>query len=93
MNGFKYLLQGGVYEGAVHLDELNMLLSRRYIYIYPSKFCCEFNLSVAECSANYISCRRSCPDYWEKRLESERVERVRQAKEHWASMSRAFMGI
>lgn len=54
--------QEGVYVGAVHLDELNILLSR------------------------------SCPDYWEKRIQTERVERVRQAKEHWESQCRAFMG-
>ncbi|XP_010921686.1 probable E3 ubiquitin-protein ligase BAH1-like 1 [Elaeis guineensis] len=55
--------QAGVYAGAVHLDELNILLSR------------------------------SCPDYWEERLRAERVERVRQTKEHWQSQCRAFMGI
>ncbi|CAL9094384.1 unnamed protein product [Musa textilis] len=53
----------GVHAGAVHLDELNILLSH------------------------------SCPDYWEKRLRTEREERVRQAKEHWQSLSRAFMGM
>lgn len=53
----------GVYEGALHLDELNILLSR------------------------------SCPEYWEERLKNERVERIRQAKEHWESQSRAFLGI
>ncbi|KAA0067999.1 putative E3 ubiquitin-protein ligase BAH1-like 1 isoform X1 [Cucumis melo var. makuwa] len=52
-----------VYEGAVHLEELNILLSR------------------------------SCPEYWEKRLQTERAERVQQAKEHWESISRAFMGM
>ncbi|KGN45481.2 probable E3 ubiquitin-protein ligase BAH1-like 2 isoform X2 [Cucumis sativus] len=52
-----------VYEGAVHLEELNILLSQ------------------------------SCPEYWEKRLETERAERVQQAKDHWESMSRAFMGV
>ncbi|XP_072997154.1 probable E3 ubiquitin-protein ligase BAH1-like 1 [Typha latifolia] len=52
-----------VYTGAVHLDELNILLSR------------------------------SCPEYWEKRLETERIERVRQIKEHWQSQCRAFVGI
>ncbi|PNY13654.1 E3 ubiquitin-protein ligase bah1-like protein, partial [Trifolium pratense] len=45
--------EAGVYEGAVHLDELNILLGRR------------------------------CKDYWEERLQMERVERVKQAKEHW----------
>ncbi|KAL3517446.1 hypothetical protein ACH5RR_020035 [Cinchona calisaya] len=55
--------EAGVYEGAVHLEELNILLSR------------------------------SCPEYWAERLQSERVERVRQAKEHWESQCRAFMGI
>ncbi|GJN10711.1 hypothetical protein PR202_ga28828 [Eleusine coracana subsp. coracana] len=53
----------GVFPDAVHLDELNMLLSH------------------------------SCPEYWEKRLQSERVERVRLAKEHWESQCRAFLGI
>ncbi|XP_050235785.1 probable E3 ubiquitin-protein ligase BAH1-like 1 [Mercurialis annua] len=53
----------GVYEGAVHLEELNLLLSR------------------------------SCHEYWEQRLQSERVERVRQAKEHWEFQCRAFMGV
>ncbi|XP_073106551.1 probable E3 ubiquitin-protein ligase BAH1-like 1 [Elaeis guineensis] len=53
----------GVYEGAVHLDELNILLSR------------------------------SCPGYWAQRLQAERVERIRQAKEHWEYQCRAFMGV
>ncbi|XP_008789880.1 probable E3 ubiquitin-protein ligase BAH1-like 1 [Phoenix dactylifera] len=55
--------QAGVYAGAVHLDELNILLSR------------------------------SCPDYWEERLQSERVERVRRTKEHWQSQCQAFLGV
>ncbi|GAY40936.1 hypothetical protein CUMW_055630 [Citrus unshiu] len=55
--------EAGVYEGAVHLDELNLLLSR------------------------------SCQEYWEERLKMERVARVRQAKEHWESQCRAFMGV
>ncbi|EEF39250.1 ubiquitin-protein ligase, putative [Ricinus communis] len=55
--------KAGVYEGAVHLEELNNLLSR------------------------------SCPEYWEQRLQSERVERVRQAKEHWELQCRAFLGV
>ncbi|KAJ3683713.1 hypothetical protein LUZ60_013940 [Juncus effusus] len=53
----------GVYPGAVHLEELNLLLSN------------------------------SCPEYWQSRLRTERVERIRQAKEHWQSLSSAFMGI
>ncbi|KAF5455241.1 hypothetical protein F2P56_024840 [Juglans regia] len=52
-----------VYEGAVHLDELNILLGR------------------------------SCREYWEERLQSERVERLRQSKEHWENQCRAFMGV
>ncbi|KAJ4726931.1 E3 ubiquitin-protein ligase BAH1-like [Melia azedarach] len=36
---------------------------------------------------------RSCREYWEKRLQMERVERVKQAKEYWESQCRAFMGI
>jgi len=53
----------GVFEGAVHLDELNILLSR------------------------------SCPEYWEERLQAERVERIQQVKEHWEYQCRAFMGV
>lgn len=55
--------EAGVYEGAVHLEELNILLSQ------------------------------SCPEYWAARLQSERAERITQAKEHWESQCRAFMGI
>lgn len=55
--------EGGMHEGAVHLEELNILLGR------------------------------SCKDYWEERLQMERVERVKQVKEHWESQCRAFMGI
>ncbi|KAF2314996.1 hypothetical protein GH714_037482 [Hevea brasiliensis] len=53
----------GVYEGAVHLEELNILL------------------------------RQSCREYWEQRLQSERVERIRQAKQHWEYQCRVFMGV
>ncbi|CAL0311094.1 unnamed protein product [Lupinus luteus] len=52
-----------VYEGAVHLEELNILLGR------------------------------SCQEYWEQRREAERVERVKQIKEHWESQCRAFLGV
>ncbi|KAJ6319842.1 hypothetical protein OIU78_015280 [Salix suchowensis] len=55
--------KAGVYEGALHLEELNILLSR------------------------------SCQKYWEQRLQTERIERVRQAKEHWEYQCRAFMGV
>lgn len=55
--------QAGVFPNAVHLDELNMLISY------------------------------SCPEYWEKRMQMERVERVRLAKEHWESQCRAFLGV
>nr|AFK36115.1 unknown [Lotus japonicus] len=55
--------ENAVYEGAVHLEELNILLGRR------------------------------CPEYWEQRLHSERVERVKQIKEHWESQCRAFLGV
>ncbi|KAG6645054.1 hypothetical protein CIPAW_08G096100 [Carya illinoinensis] len=55
--------EAGVYEGAVHLDELNILLSH------------------------------SCSEYWEERLQSERVERIRQTKEHWENHCRAFLGV
>lgn len=62
LNDF-HQFQAGVYEGALHLDELYILLSRR------------------------------CPDYWEERLELERAERVKQAKEYWKSKCRAFMDV
>ncbi|KAI3749249.1 hypothetical protein L2E82_19856 [Cichorium intybus] len=55
--------EAGVYKGSLHLEELNILLSRR------------------------------CPEYWEERLQNERAERIRQAKEHWERQSRAFLGI
>ncbi|KAJ6873463.1 hypothetical protein NC651_032364 [Populus alba x Populus x berolinensis] len=53
----------GVYEGALHLEELNILLSRSF------------------------------HKYWEQRLQTERIERIRQVKEHWESQCRAFMGV
>ncbi|KAK9945671.1 hypothetical protein M0R45_011171 [Rubus argutus] len=52
-----------VYQGAVHLDELSILLSR------------------------------SCHKYWEERIRTEKVERVRQAKQHWESQCRLFVGV
>ncbi|KAE8009493.1 hypothetical protein FH972_005927 [Carpinus fangiana] len=55
--------EAGVYNGAVHLDELNILLSR------------------------------SCPKYWEARLETERVERMRVIKDYWDGQCRAFLGV
>lgn len=55
--------KAGVYEDAVHLEELNMLLARR------------------------------CRDYWEERRRAERVERIKQEKEHWESLCRAFAGV
>ncbi|KAJ0976275.1 hypothetical protein J5N97_018240 [Dioscorea zingiberensis] len=36
---------------------------------------------------------QSCPDYWKQRLQTERIERVRQAKEHWESQCRSLMGL
>ncbi|KAH6813953.1 SPX domain-containing protein [Perilla frutescens var. frutescens] len=53
----------GVYEAAVRLEELHILLSR------------------------------SCPEYWEERRKSEKMERVKQTKEHWESQCRLFTGI
>ncbi|GAB2224206.1 hypothetical protein Droror1_Dr00004957 [Drosera rotundifolia] len=54
---FQVCVEGGqgsvLLEGVVHLEELNILLSRK------------------------------CPEYWEQCLQSERAERVKQAKEHW----------
>ncbi|KAJ1393615.1 Zinc finger, RING-type [Sesbania bispinosa] len=55
--------EGAVYKGAVHLDELNILLGR------------------------------SCGEYWEQRLQTERVERIKQIKEHWESQCRALTGV
>lgn len=36
---------------------------------------------------------RRCHEYWEERLQSERVERIKQAKQHWETQCRAFMGV
>ncbi|XP_073145467.1 probable E3 ubiquitin-protein ligase BAH1-like 1 [Henckelia pumila] len=56
--------ESGVYEAAVHLDELHILLSRR------------------------------CPhEYWEERRKSEKMERLKQVKEHWELQCRLFTGI
>lgn len=55
--------EAGVYEGALHLEELNILLGRR------------------------------CHEYWEERLQLERAERIKQAKEHWEFQCRVFMGV
>ncbi|KAI4970820.1 hypothetical protein ZWY2020_001734 [Hordeum vulgare] len=40
-----------------------------------------------------ILLRNSCPEYWEMRMQTERVERVRLAKEHWERQCRAFTSI
>nr|XP_029149409.1 E3 ubiquitin-protein ligase BAH1 isoform X2 [Arachis hypogaea] len=53
----------GVYEEAVRLEELNILLGR------------------------------NCQKYWEERAQSERVERLKQIKEHWESQCRLFVGV
>ncbi|XP_042475684.1 E3 ubiquitin-protein ligase BAH1-like isoform X2 [Macadamia integrifolia] len=55
--------EAGVFEGAVSMDELTILLSRR------------------------------CHEYWEERLQTERRERIKQAKQHWESQCRAFVGV
>ncbi|RYR52120.1 hypothetical protein Ahy_A06g027038 isoform B [Arachis hypogaea] len=60
---FLFILQSGVYEGAVRLEELNILLGR------------------------------NCQKYWEERAQSERVERLKQIKEHWESQCRLFVGV
>lgn len=36
---------------------------------------------------------KSCPEYWEQRLQTEKVERLRQTKEHWEKQCQAFMGL
>ncbi|XP_051141961.1 E3 ubiquitin-protein ligase BAH1 [Andrographis paniculata] len=41
----------------------------------------------------HVLLNRSCPEYWEERRKSEKRERVQQAKEHWESQCRLFMGI
>ncbi|KAH7280737.1 hypothetical protein KP509_36G012200 [Ceratopteris richardii] len=37
--------------------------------------------------------RTRCKDYWEDRLQRERIERVEQAKKHWNEQCRAALGI
>ena len=40
---------------------------------------------------NHFSCFR-CHDYWEKRLQEERKERLRQVKKHWDQQCQAALG-
>jgi hypothetical protein len=40
-----------------------------------------------------LACWNSCHEYWEQRLQTERIERIRQVKEHWESQCRAFVGV
>ncbi|XVF80573.1 hypothetical protein PTKIN_Ptkin15bG0084600 [Pterospermum kingtungense] len=65
----------GVYEGAVHLDELSILLRRKFLVI------------------KMMHLLNSSREYWKWRLQMERVDRVRQVKEHWESQCRAFIGV
>ncbi|KAH7294110.1 hypothetical protein KP509_28G057000 [Ceratopteris richardii] len=37
--------------------------------------------------------RMRCKDYWEERLQRERIERIQQAKKHWDQQCRAALGI
>ncbi|KAJ7972960.1 E3 ubiquitin-protein ligase BAH1 [Quillaja saponaria] len=41
----------------------------------------------------HILLSRRCHEYWEERLQTERMERIKQVKEHWESQCRAFMGV
>lgn len=36
--------------------------------------------------------KKRCKEFWKERLKLERVERVKQAKEHWNEQSRLFLG-
>uniref|UniRef100_A0A7N0TS51 RING-type E3 ubiquitin transferase n=1 Tax=Kalanchoe fedtschenkoi TaxID=63787 RepID=A0A7N0TS51_KALFE len=40
-----------------------------------------------------ILLKRNCHEYWEERLQTERTERMKQAKQHWESQCRAFVGV
>lgn len=81
-------MQSGVHKGAVNLDELSFLLSQRFI-IYRN-ICLLVSLKQQTIMLRIF---HSCPDYWKKRLRTERIERVQQAKEHWESQCRSLMGI
>ncbi|CAK7356049.1 unnamed protein product [Dovyalis caffra] len=115
-----FICPAGVYEGSLHLEKLNILLSRRYHFPFTTY---HFDYTVAvtlrsrhlmyflteedEDTGNrngrkreghgfcvsqlFISitdfllslpCRNSCHEYWEQRLQIERIERIRQAKKH-----------
>ncbi|KAF9669336.1 hypothetical protein SADUNF_Sadunf14G0097100 [Salix dunnii] len=83
----------GVYEGALHLEELNILLSRRYPFLFMTN---QFDHTSTAHETRMEEKRRDnnlCQKYWEQRLQTERIERVRQAKEHWESQCRSFMGV
>ncbi|CAM8930624.1 unnamed protein product [Rhodiola kirilowii] len=40
-----------------------------------------------------ILLKRNCHEYWEQRLQTERAERIKQAKQHWENQCRAFVGV
>lgn len=93
-----FLFQARVYEGSVHLEELSILLSRRYLSAHKVNFTLAKALVsnyVNRISISHLALMdlKSCREYWEERIKTERVERVRQAKEHWESQCRAFMGV
>ncbi|XP_072084644.1 E3 ubiquitin-protein ligase NLA-like [Arachis hypogaea] len=50
----------------------------------------DIDLTCSICLLKYLY---SCQKYWEKRAQSERVERLKQIKEHWESQCRLFVGV
>ncbi|PPS00034.1 hypothetical protein GOBAR_AA20627 [Gossypium barbadense] len=86
--------EAGVYEGAVHLDELSILLRRRYDpMVAPWVLLLIQSVSTNSYWDHAFIFLNSCREYWEQRLKKERVERVRQAKQHWESQCQAFIGL
>ncbi|KAG8477648.1 hypothetical protein CXB51_030444 [Gossypium anomalum] len=86
--------EAGVYEGAVHLDELSILLRRRYDpMVAPWVLLLIQSVSTNSYWDHAFIFLNRCREYWEQRLKKERVERVRQAKQHWESQCQAFIGL
>ncbi|GLJ44528.1 hypothetical protein SUGI_0934940 [Cryptomeria japonica] len=51
-----------------------------------------FTEAVRLVELNILLSKR-CEEYWEQRLQRERIERLQQAKKHWEDQCRAFMGL
>ncbi|XP_010234106.1 probable E3 ubiquitin-protein ligase BAH1-like 2 isoform X1 [Brachypodium distachyon] len=81
-----------IVDGLKSADQKSKCPLCRQVGVFPNAaHLDELNMLISySLSVLYIN---SCPEFWEKRMQMERVERVRLAKEHWESQCRAFLGI